>query len=470
MWTNRNTSGRRAVSRTGIGIAVAGLVMIGLQGLGAIAASAQAVDQACNGAFTGSPPGTLEMSSVPPGGSTVAPGDSITFTITWDPDDWTSLDRLANCFAINGTLDGSLTYSEKPPDNDGVAVHSITVPGDLEDGDTLCARARLSGDPVGQVSTQKSNELCFTVSTEVAPQPGIDVEKTCPSGTATVGDDVTYSITVKNTGDEQLVDVTVDDPLLGGTLDEFSSTLDPGDSETFEYDYTVQANDPDPLENTVTASGTGAGSDEDVSDTDACSVDTTSPPPTTTPPPGEITVKIVKKNDADRDGTYTNSEEAPEPGSSVSFHLVITNTSTEVVTITSLTDAFPGTTIDLLASKCSELAGVSLDPGESVECTFSVNGYSPDATAGATIDTATVCVENAEGSQDACDENDSRVTSAEVLASTVTRGPTRTPPGGLAFTGPSERDELWMAAALLLLMTGMALMYFAAPREEELER
>ena len=192
-------------------------------------------------------------------------------------------------------------------------------------------------------------------------------------------------------------------------------------------------------------------------------------PPTTTPPPDEIAVEIVKTNDADGDGTYTNSEEALEPGSTVSFHLVITNTSDEVVTITSLTDAFPGSSIDLLANKCSALAGVSLDPGESVDCTFSIQNYSPDATAGAKINTATVCVENANGTQEACDDNDSRVTSAEVLGETVTRSPTRTPPAGLAFTGPDDGSTNWIIVAFLLLLIGTTLMYFGSPPEEELE-
>jgi hypothetical protein len=180
-------------------------------------------------------------------------------------------------------------------------------------------------------------------------------------------------------------------------------------------------------------------------------------------------VEIVKTNDADGDGTYTNSEEALEPGSNVSFLLVITNTSDEVVTITSLTDAFPGSSIDLLANKCSALAGVSLDPGESVDCTFSIQDYSPDATADPKINTATVCVENANGTQEACDDNDSRVTSAEVLGGTVTRSPTRTPPAGLAFTGPDDGSTNWIIVAFLLLLIGTTLMYFGSPPEEELE-
>jgi hypothetical protein len=192
-------------------------------------------------------------------------------------------------------------------------------------------------------------------------------------------------------------------------------------------------------------------------------------PPPPPPPPGEISVEIVKTNDADGDGTYTNSEEALEPGSNVSFLLVITNTSDEVVTITSLTDAFPGSSIDLLANKCSALAGVSLDPGESVDCTFSIQDYSPDATADPKINTATVCVENANGTQEACDDNDSRVTSAEVLGGTVTRSPTRTPPAGLAFTGPDDGSTNWIIVAFLLLLIGTTLMYFGSPPEEELE-
>jgi hypothetical protein len=178
-------------------------------------------------------------------------------------------------------------------------------------------------------------------------------------------------------------------------------------------------------------------------------------------------VQIVKTNDANRDGTFTNKEEAPEPGSAVPFQLVITNTSSVDVTITDLTDAFSSQTIDLLADQCSQLAGTTLTAGESVTCTFALNDYSPPATASAKVDTAEVCVTNGAGNQNACDQDDSAVTSAEVLASTITPPPTQPPtstrPQGTAFTGLNDTVPLALAA-LLMLLAGSGLLWLGARR------
>ena len=57
-----------------------------------------------------------------------------------------------------------------------------------------------------------------TCSTE--PEPGIDVEKSCPSEVS-AGEAIEYTITVENTGDEPLVDVTVNDSLLGDITADF---------------------------------------------------------------------------------------------------------------------------------------------------------------------------------------------------------------------------------------------------------
>jgi uncharacterized repeat protein (TIGR01451 family) len=54
-----------------------------------------------------------------------------------------------------------------------------------------------------------------------------------------------------------------------------------------------------------------------------------------------------------------------------------TNRSDVAVAITELTDSFNQTTLDLLAAKCPALAGLTLNPDESVTCTFTLHNYSP---------------------------------------------------------------------------------------------
>jgi hypothetical protein len=202
-----------------------------------------------------------------------------------------------------------------------------------------------------------------------------------------------------------------------------------------------------------------AASDSNANDnSDSASVDVTCAEP-------EVTVSIAKTNDANNDGTYTDSEEAKSSGLDVPFRVVITNTSNESVTIASLTDTFPGDVIDLLAGQCSNLAGQTLDPGESVECDFTVNNYSPDDDAGAKVNTVEVCVELVgDATTTACDDDPSRVRSATVLGRTVTPPPTgtppptRTPPSGTAFTG-SEDTLAFGLLAMALLLFGTGVMY-----------
>src|SRR5439155_1751408 len=112
--------------------------------------------------------------------------------------------------------------------------------------------------------------------TDVLHTPGISVEKTCPTS-ANIGDTITYSITVTNTGDEALTNLVVNDPVLGGNLSGFGSTLAVGASVTKTFTYTITASDPDPLTNTVTATATGADSGDTVEDSASCETDVLNP-------------------------------------------------------------------------------------------------------------------------------------------------------------------------------------------------
>ena len=75
-----------------------------------------------------------------------------------------------------------------------------------------------------------------------------------------VGDVVTYTVTIENTGRATLYKESIIDSLVGDLTDgtnaaivssDCGASLDPGASCTITYQYTVQAGDLDPLENTV---------------------------------------------------------------------------------------------------------------------------------------------------------------------------------------------------------------------------
>ncbi len=116
---------------------------------------------------------------------------------------------------------------------------------------------------------------------------------------------------------------------------------------------------------------------------------TPTPSSTATPTPSgsQPTLTVVKSNDADGDGTYQQTEEAPSPGASVPFKVVITNTSQVTEVITAITDSYAGTTVN----ECQTLVGTSLDAGSSVTCSFTIADYAPAAGTSLT-DTVTVTV------------------------------------------------------------------------------
>jgi len=87
------------------------------------------------------------------------------------------------------------------------------------------------------------------------PAPGLAVSKG-GSSVSKVGDNITYWVAITNTGDVPLQKVSVSDNRSGVVTDIsgwFSATLAVGASENYTYTYTVQAGDPSPLLNTVTA-------------------------------------------------------------------------------------------------------------------------------------------------------------------------------------------------------------------------
>ena len=65
---------------------------------------------------------------------------------------------------------------------------------------------------------EASDEASCT--TDITHEPGIDVTKSCPESVP-FGEDIEYTITVTNTGNEALEGVTVDDTLLGDITGEF---------------------------------------------------------------------------------------------------------------------------------------------------------------------------------------------------------------------------------------------------------
>ncbi len=96
-------------------------------------------------------------------------------------------------------------------------------------------------------------------------QPEIELEKTVEPVGAQVGETVTYTFTITNTGDWPLANIVLIDALLELSYD-VPGVLGPGEEYVVDppISYTIQSDDPMPLINEATVTGTAQGFDPDV--------------------------------------------------------------------------------------------------------------------------------------------------------------------------------------------------------------
>jgi uncharacterized repeat protein (TIGR01451 family) len=230
-------------------------------------------------------------------------GEDVTYTITVTN---TGNEPLENLLVSDALLGGDITADFNFPNPfpvGGTASAEFTyTPG--ADEDPVQNSVTASGDGADSGVTATASASC---ETNVTHAPAIDVTKSCPE-TVAFGEDITYTITVTNTGNEALDGVTVNDTLLGDITDQFdfdfSGPFGVGEVATATVIYSPGA-DEDPVDNTVTATGNGADSGVEASDTASCSTDVSNPG-----------ISILK----------TVDEEVAPIGTTVTFTYVVTNT------------------------------------------------------------------------------------------------------------------------------------------------
>jgi len=114
---------------------------------------------------------------------------------------------------------------------------------------------------IDNTATVSSNELPDESDSEDVPlsrNPSIGIVKTGDAGPVNAGQTIQYSITVTNTGNVTLHNVTLNDAKLG--LSQNLGTLDPGDSATVTPTYaTSEADLPGPVVNTAIADSDETG-------------------------------------------------------------------------------------------------------------------------------------------------------------------------------------------------------------------
>ena len=294
------------------------------------------------------------------------------------------------------------------------------------------------GDDRVNVGTQTITLKSPAEGLDILPPPtppqelGIHIEKGGPA-LVHVGDTITYRFAVTLTTETPLTDVEVTDPecdtsptLVSREGGNNNDTLQPGETWNYRCDHVVTANDPDPLPNTATATGTAPDGSR-ASDQDSHVVDIIHPD-----------IQVVK----------TANPISVSPGQTVAYTYVTTNTGDTTLFDVRVTD-------DKLGHICTI---PQLDVGESHTCTATLQ---VPQQAGPIDNIATAEGEDVLG-MSVRDRNPAHVT--VVLAGTITP-PTTTPPGGLPFTGAAGVIPL-AGLALLLFLAGSGLLFVTRRRED----
>ena len=173
-------------------------------------------------------------------------------------------------YTINVTNDGNvdlkgITLDDVFSKNDVVADQQLTVEGyegafDLAIGETMSFTSKFVIPEDDLADTTYKNVVTATtgdISGEdeeiivVDPTYAFTIEKTADKTEATVGETVTYSIVVTNTGNKALTNVHVKDDMIG--LDTVIDQLAVNESKTLTGEYVVTADDIGDLENIATA-------------------------------------------------------------------------------------------------------------------------------------------------------------------------------------------------------------------------
>nr|WP_210204481.1 DUF11 domain-containing protein [Phyllobacterium phragmitis] len=250
---------------------------------------------------------------------------NLTLTDVTVDDPKVTVDEAAQTLAPGGTFTFHGTYTPTQPEIDaGQVSNTATGTGTTPDGGT-------------------TDSPPDTVLVPPDQTPGLTIEKTGTlndldgDGLLDLGETISYTFLVTNTGTVTLSDVTVDDPKV--TVDEAPQTLSPRGSFTFHGTYTPTQSEIDAGEVSNTATGTGTTPDGGTTD---------SPPDTVVVPPDQASGLTVDKtgtlNDLDGDGLL-------DPGETITYAFLVTNTG--AVTLSDVTVKDP-----LLAN-----AGISVTPG-----------------------------------------------------------------------------------------------------------
>lgn len=356
-------------------------------------------------------------------------------------------------FSGTGTLsDVVCPESTLAPAADETCTATYTVTqADIDKGGSITNTATATGTPPRNDTPPVSDPSTSTVPVDQDPSMRV-VKSASPEDAASykVGEVVTYSFVVTNTGNVTITDPTIDDSKFSGT-GQLSPITCPADSATMAPAAQV----------TCTATYTLTQADVDAGKiTNTATVGGTTPDGGTTPPsdPSTVTVPgdshpalaLVKTSDT------TNITKV---GQVVTYSFKITNTGNVTQkNVTAKEGKFTGS--GKLSDPTCPAASAVLAPGASVTCTATYHVTAADLTSGTLSNTAT-----ATGTDPSGDPTRSGSSTAIVKAIAP---PVPPAPGGLAFTG-TELVGPGIGLALMLLALGGGLLVVRRRRRDSSE-
>lgn len=194
---------------------------------------------------------------------------------------------------------------------------SILTDGTVNVNNTIIVTGNVNAQlvcPIPDIVKTSNLVTCF-------PFPTIDVNKVASCEAATVGQVITYTITIKNTGADTLNLVSVSDTILGDltatAISHGCGTLAGGAQCSFTVNHTIQPGDTDPLVNLVAVDFMDSQS-QHATDSATATVDIVHPDFTVTktctsqpiPAGGPATFDVVVTNIGDVNLSFTTNEAA----------------------------------------------------------------------------------------------------------------------------------------------------------------
>ncbi|CAO1654070.1 DUF11 domain-containing protein [Salinibacterium sp. NYA9b] len=330
-------------------------------------------DEVVTPTVAANPVATFAKSGALAPGSVGVAGDVITYTFTTKNTGNVTLtgvsvaDPLADLGAISYTWPGATGVLT--PGQTVTATANYTVKqSDVDAGSVSNAATATVTPPSGTPFSETDSE---TVS--ITPAPGISVSKVASvGGTGAENDVITYTMTIRNTGNQTLTVVTLIDNLPGLSAPTFvwpgaDNELAPGQTATATATYTIDQDDLNAGEVTNTANVTAqtpGGGPEVAASSGAVVVATGAQRP-------ELT-------------TTKTASVVPSPaaeGTTITYSFLVENTGN--VTIENLVLNDP-----LLGAATPTLSATSLDPGESATATANYTITQADVDAGSVTNTA----------------------------------------------------------------------------------